>query len=90
VTSLFAALDIATGQVIGSLHRRHRSVEFRRFLATLDKQVPDELAVHLVCEQLRHPQDRHDPALAGRPPTVSPALRPDQLLLAQPGRTLVR
>jgi transposase len=50
VTSLFAALDVATGQVIGSLHRRHRSVEFRRFLATLDKQVPDELALHLVCD----------------------------------------
>jgi hypothetical protein len=40
--------------------------------------------------QLRHPQDRHDRALAGRPPTVSPAFCPDQLLLAQPGRTLVR
>jgi transposase/transcriptional regulator with XRE-family HTH domain len=50
VTSLFAALDIATGQVIGSLRRRHRSTEFRRFLATLDQQVPDELAVHLVCD----------------------------------------
>src|SRR5215211_2597965 len=50
VTSLFAALDLATGQVIGSLHRRHRSVEFLRFLAKLDKQVPHELAVHLVCD----------------------------------------
>jgi transposase len=50
VTSLFAALDLASGQVIGSLHRRHRSVEFRRFLAKLDKQVPHELAVHLVCD----------------------------------------
>ena len=50
VTSLFAALDLATGQVIGSLHRRHRSVEFRRFLAKLDKQVPHERAVHLVCD----------------------------------------
>ena len=50
VTSLFAALDVASGQVIGSLHRRHRSVEFRRFLAKLDKQVPHELAVHLVCD----------------------------------------
>jgi hypothetical protein len=50
VTSLFAALDVASGQVIGSLHRRHRSTEFRRFLAELDKQVPHELAVHLVCD----------------------------------------
>jgi hypothetical protein len=34
----FAALDLATGQVIGSLHRRHRSVAFRRFLAKLDSR----------------------------------------------------
>jgi hypothetical protein len=45
-----AALEVATGQVIGSLHRRHRWTEFRRFLTKLDKQVPHELAVHLVCD----------------------------------------
>ncbi|HKF89241.1 MAG TPA: IS630 family transposase, partial [Propionibacteriaceae bacterium] len=50
VTSLFAALDVASGQVIGSLHRRHRSVEFRRFLTKLDKEVPEDLDVHLVCD----------------------------------------
>src|SRR4029450_931455 len=50
VTSLFAALDVATGQVIGSLHRRHRSVEFRRFLTKLDKEVPQDLDVHLICD----------------------------------------
>jgi transposase/DNA-binding CsgD family transcriptional regulator len=50
VTSLFAALDVASGQVIGSLHRRHRSVEFRRFLTKLDKEVPENLDVHLVCD----------------------------------------
>ncbi|WP_371812675.1 hypothetical protein [Saccharopolyspora sp. ASAGF58] len=37
VTSLFAAFDIATGKVISSLHRRHRSVEFRKFLTKIDK-----------------------------------------------------
>src|SRR5215212_8145983 len=47
VTSLFAALDIATGQVIGSLHRRHRSIEFKKFLAKLDQDVPTDLDVHL-------------------------------------------
>jgi transposase len=68
VTSLFAALDIATGQVIGSLHRRHRSVEFRRFLATLDKEVPDELAVHLVCDNYAtHKTDTIQRWLAAHP-----------------------
>jgi hypothetical protein len=48
VTSLFAAFDIATGEVISDLHRRHRAIEFRKFLITIDKAVPDELDVHLV------------------------------------------
>lgn len=50
VTSLFAALDTATGQVITSLHRRHRAVEFKKFLAKIDHQVPDELQVHLILD----------------------------------------
>jgi transposase len=49
-SSLFAALDVASGQVIGSLHARHRAIEFKRFLATIDAQVPPELAVHLVLD----------------------------------------
>jgi len=49
-TSLFAALDVATGKVIGELHRRHRSTEFRSFLDHIDKEVPAELDVHLVID----------------------------------------
>jgi len=49
-TSLFAALDVATGRVIGQLHRRHRSGEFLQFLRTIDAQVPAELDVHLVMD----------------------------------------
>ena len=49
-TSLFAAFDIAEGTVITALHRRHRAVEFRKFLATIDAQVPNHLDVHLVCD----------------------------------------
>jgi len=49
-TTLFAALDVASGQVIGSLHRRHRAAEFRKFLGKLDAEVPAELDVHLVCD----------------------------------------
>ncbi|ASR37722.1 DDE endonuclease [Prauserella marina] len=49
-SSLFAALDVATGQVISSVHRRHRSIEFRKFLNKIDKQVPAELDIHLVCD----------------------------------------
>ena len=49
-TSLFAALDVKTGTVIGELHRRHRSVEFRKFLDTIDAAVPDDLDVHLILD----------------------------------------
>ena len=49
-TSLFAALDVATGKVIGELHRRHRSTEFRSFLERIDREVPEELAIHLVLD----------------------------------------
>jgi transposase len=49
-TTLFAALDIATGEVIGELHRRHRSCEFLQFLRTIEAHVPSELDVHLVMD----------------------------------------
>jgi transposase len=49
-SSLYAALDIASGQVIGSLHARHRAVEFKKFLTTIDREVPDHLDVHLVID----------------------------------------
>ena len=49
-TSLFAALDVKTGTVIGEFHRRHRSVEFRKFLDTIDQAVPSALDVHLILD----------------------------------------
>jgi transposase len=50
ITSLFAAFNIAGGTVISELHRRHRAIEFRKFLAAIDKAVPAGLDVHLVCD----------------------------------------
>jgi len=49
-TSLFAALNVAEGTVISGTLRRHRAVEFRRFLAKVDTEVPADLAVHVNCE----------------------------------------
>jgi transposase len=49
-TSLFAALDVKTGTVIGEFHRRHRSTEFRKFLDTIDAFVPQPLTVHLILD----------------------------------------
>jgi transposase len=50
ITTLFAAFDTATGEVISSLHRRHRAVEFRKFLAKIDQTVPNHLQIHLICD----------------------------------------
>lgn len=49
-SSLFAALDAMTGKVIGQLHDRHRAIEFKKFLAKIDKEVPAELDVHLILD----------------------------------------
>jgi len=49
-TSLFAALDVATGKVIGQHQQRHRHQEFLRFLKTIDANTPAELDLHLICD----------------------------------------
>ena len=47
---MFAALDVKAGTVLGECHRRHRSVDFRRFLDTIDANVPPTLDVHLILD----------------------------------------
>jgi transposase len=49
-TSLFAAMNVADGTVISATHRRHRAVEFKKFLTRIDQNVPEGLDVHLVCD----------------------------------------
>ncbi|MCA1679231.1 MAG: IS630 family transposase, partial [Actinobacteria bacterium] len=49
-SSLFAALDAVTGNVIGQLHNRHRAIEFKKFLIKIDREVPAELDVHLILD----------------------------------------
>ena len=49
-TSLFAALEVKTGHVLGQIRRRHRAIEFRAFLTALDVQVPADLDVHVIMD----------------------------------------
>jgi len=49
-SSLYAALDLTSGKVIGALHSRHRAIEFKQFLQTIDREVPADLAVHIVLD----------------------------------------
>jgi len=49
-TTLFAALNTKTGEVIGECHRRHRTIEFKKFLNTIDKSIQDDLDVHIILD----------------------------------------
>ena len=49
-TSLFAALDVATGRIISSLKERHRSREFLAFLKQIEREVPKGLDIHVVLD----------------------------------------
>lgn len=49
-TTLFAALDVATGSVIGKCFQRHRAVEFLSFLKEVEQQIPEELTVHIILD----------------------------------------
>ncbi len=51
-TNLYAALDVASGQVITNMTARHRAEEFRKFLNIIDKEVPEHLGVHVVLDNV--------------------------------------
>ena len=87
---LFAALNIATGKVIGKLSAQHRAVDFRDFLDEIDRQTDSGLAIHVICDNLSaHKAPAVQQWLLAHP-RVHAALHPDLLLLAQPGRAVVR
>jgi putative transposase len=89
-TTLFAALDIATGAVFTKCKPRHRHQEFLSFLRHLDESVPPELELHLVVDNYathKHPKVRT--WLAQRPRYHMHYI-PHIFLMAQPGGTLVR
>src|SRR5215472_15036402 len=84
---LFAALNTATGKVIGKLSAQHRAIDFRDFLDQIDRQTDPGLDVHLICDNLRA-QGTPGAALAASPPALRAALHSHVLVVDQPGRTL--
>jgi hypothetical protein len=88
-SSLYAALDISTGQVIGALHSRHRAIEFRQFLQILDPEVPSELDVHVILDN----SSTHKTPAIRKWLTAHPGsccTSPDLEFVVEPRRALVR
>jgi hypothetical protein len=90
-TTLFAALNVADATVISSLHRRHRTVEFTKFLAKIDTEVLGHLDVHVIADNYgTHKSPTIGRWLAAHPRFHLHFTHPDLLLLDQPGRTPLR
>ncbi len=89
-TTLFAALNILEGTVIGSCLPRHRHQEFRRFLNVLDASTPPDVDVHANRRQLCDAQPPGYSALAAAASAVPLAFHSHQCIVAEFGRSLVR
>ena len=87
---LFAALNTATGKVIGKLSAQHRAIDFRDFLDETDRQTETGPGHPRDLRQPVGPQGTGDPEVAAGLPPRPAALHPDLLLLDQPGRAVVR
>ena len=87
-TTLFAALDVLSGKVIGQCLPQHTNNEFLQFLKKLDREVPKGLAVHVITRQLRYPRARQRAGLAGQAPPLPSPLHAHFELLAQHGGDL--
>ena len=88
-TTLFAALELAEGKLIGTCMQRHRHQEWIKFLKLIDQQTPADLDLHLIADNYsthKHPKVQ---AVAQAASAVSHALHPDQQFVAEPGGTLV-
>lgn len=88
-SSLFAAFNIADCTVISSLHRRHRAVEFRKFLIKIDKQTP-RASTSIWSATTTAPTSPRNPHMACRPCPFPHPLHTHQFRLAQSSRTMVR
>jgi transposase len=89
-TSLFAALDIASGFVIGKCYKRHRAAEFLDFLKQIDARIPDGLDVHIIMDNYATHKNRGDQNLVGAAAALPCSLHANISVVDQSGRALVR
>ena len=89
-TTLFAALDVATGEVVHECLPRHRHQEFLRFLRKIERSVASELDIYVDSRQLRHPQASGRQGVARQTPSGPLPLHSHFILLAQSRRALLQ
>ncbi len=89
-SSLFAALNVASGKVIGSLHARHRAIEFKKFLITIDQEVPADLDVHLILDNYSTHKTPAIKRWLAAHPRFHLHFTPTRLIMAEPRRAVVR
>ena len=87
-TTLFAALDVLTGTVVGQCLPRHRHTEFIKFLNTIDRQVAGGPHVHLILDNYATHKHAEEDRWLKRHKRFH-LLHTDRIVLAQPGRALV-
>lgn len=80
-TNLFAASNITDSTVTYSTHRRHRAAEFKKFLTTIDTEVPTELSVHIVCDNYTTHKSPLVKNVGERAPQIPPASHPHRLIM---------
>lgn len=84
-TSLFAAIVVANGTIISSIHRRPRAVEFKKFLVKIDKTVPEHLDVHVICDNYGTHKHICIRTWSTKHPTLPHALHTNVLVMDQQG-----
>ena len=89
-TTLFAALNVKTSELITQFHQRHRSIEFRQFLDAVDAAVPRHLDVHLIMDNYGTHKTPLIRNWFAKRPALSRPLHADLRVVAEPRRALVR
>ena len=89
-SSLYAAFNTKTGEVLGKTAERHTSAEFVAFLTDIVINQPRGKEIHVIADNLSAHKSAAGQRLPRSASEGSPALHPDLLLLAQPGRAVVR
>ena len=88
-TSLFAALNVLEGTVIGTCMEKHRHQEWLRFLNLIKRSVPEDQDIHLICDNYATHKTREGEGLVRAEPTLSLPLHAHQCVLAEHGGTLL-